>query len=382
MISVEQLLADARAQAGLDDLGDDSILGPLELLVDSLNREAKLTDRGEQTFATLLVRNLVNRLKVEKWLGEHPEALAKPIDRPMFVFGLPRTGTTLTINLLNQDPARRCFLRLEMLDSVPPPTPEELHAGPRFDAAQAQVDMSLKYMPHISAIHHEDADSPSECQFAMSQSFCAQVYESQADIPTYRDWFMHKADYLPAFRYQKRLLQLLQVNAPGRWTLKNPWHPLFLPALNQVYPEAQLVMTHRDPVAVVGSACSLIKAVRQMFSDDVDLHRIGSSMVDTFETMIARADAFQAERGEGSIHHLRYADQMRDPIGTIRKVYDHFGEPLTEEAEAAMRRYIDANPKGKHGKHEYRLEDYGLTKDMIRERFGDYCRKYDIAEGG
>jgi len=377
-MTVDEILSAAQAQSGLTDIGDPAILEGLGILLDAYEKEAGFTEAGMQRATGVLVSTLVNRMRVEDWLKKHPALLEQPIGKPLFVFGLPRTGTTLTINLLHADPARRSLLRWEAFDSVPPPTPEELHAGPRFEKAQAAVDMALKYVPHISAIHHEDADSPTECQFAMTPSFCAQVYEAQACIPSYRDWFLHRASYLPAFRYEKRLLQLLQAHAPGRWTLKNPWHPLYLNDLTTVFPDAQLAMTHRDPVDVVGSACSLIKAVRRMYSDRVDLELIGRQMVETFALMIQRQNDYRDRHGEHAIFDIQYEDQLRDPIGQMKKLYAHFDEPFTEAAEAAMRAYLSGNPKGKHGKHEYALEEYGLTKEGVRRRFKDYVERFDI----
>lgn len=376
-IDADAIVAAARHETGLHDLGDEGILEGLAVLCDALSREANLHARGEARVTASLVETLANRLRVEDYLKQHPQLLERPIEKPLFVFGLPRTGTTLAINLLNADPARRSFLRWEAFDSVPPPKPSELHAGPRFDKAQAQVDMSLKFAPQISAIHHENADSPTECQFAMAPSFCAQVYDSMYHIPSYHAWFL-AADYLPAFRYHKRLLQLLQAETQGRWTLKNPWHPLFLDALTTVYPDAQLVMTHRDPVEVVASACSLLKHVRRMFSDDVDLLAIGDCMLDTFDAMIARMLAFRAAHGWDSIYDLQYTALMADPFGEMKKLYRHFGEPLSREAEAAMAAYLARNPKGKHGEHHYALSEYGLTEDAVRARYADYCRRFDI----
>lgn len=379
-MNTEQLLAAARqATGGLTNLGDDGILQPLNLLVDALNTEAKLSAQGAMIAQGMLIRTLVNRLRVEDYLARHPELLQRPIDKPMFVFGLPRTGTTLVINLLSVDPARRCFLRWEAFDSVPPPGPEELHAGPRFEKQKAQDDMANKFMPHIAAIHHEHADSPTECQFAMEPSFCAQVLDSLYDVPSYHRWFLHEADYLPAFRYHKRLLQLLQARAPGRWTLKNPWHPLFLDELTTVYPDAQLVMTHRDPVEVVGSACSLLKAVRPMFSEQVDLQAIGAMLLDTFDRMIERTLAYKDRHGWNSIYDLQYAEVMRDPIGELKKIYRYFNEPFTAGAEAAMHAYMRDNPQGKHGRHVYSLDEYGLSNEQIRSRYQDYCKRFDIA---
>ncbi len=376
MIDADRLIADARLQTGLTDLGPDDPSANVHRLVNALNEEAKLTAAGEQRLSMQMTATLANRLKVQDWLAKHPEILEVPIRKPLFVFGLPRTGTTLSINLLSVDPARRCFLRWEAFDSVPPPLPQELHAGPRYQVAQDQMAAALRYMPHIAAIHYEEGDSPTECQFSMTPSFCAQVYELNAHVPSYRHWFLHEADYGPAFRYHKRLLQLLQSQTPGRWTLKNPWHPLFLDTLTEVYPDAQLVMNHRDPVDVLGSACSLIKAVRMMFSDNVDLLQIGSSFMDTFEIMIARADAYRAKHGAELIYDLDYDEQVRDPIGAMKKLYANFDEPYTPEAETAMRAYLAENPKGKFGKHEYSLEEFGLSADMVRERFADYGNRY------
>jgi len=238
--------------------------------------------------------------------------------------------------------------------------------------------MSIKFAPQIAAAHYEDADSPSECQFSMALSFCAQLFESNLHIPSYQEWFEHRASYLPTFRFHKQLLQLLQAENGGRWTLKNPWHPLFLNDLHRVYPDAQLVMTHRDPAEVVGSACSLIRLIRPMFSDIVDLGQIADQMIRTFDLMIARQNAFRARHGENSIYDIHYAEQLRDPIGQMRKLYAHFDEPFTSEAQEAMTKLLAANPQGKHGKHVYSLEEFGLTASGVRQHFGTYCERFSV----
>ncbi len=377
-MTVEEIIAAASARSGLSDPGDPAILEGLGILLKSYAEEAKFTERGSQIAHDALVETLANRMRVEDWLKRHPHILDAPVEKPMFVFGLPRTGTTLTINLLASDPARRSFLRWEAFDPVPPPRTDELHAGPRFAKAQAKIDAALKYMPHISAIHHEDGDSPTECQFSMTPSFCAQVYDSQAYVPGYHQWFLHKADYMPAFRYHKRLLQLLQSAAPGRWALKNPWHPLFLNELIAVYPDARLVMTHRDPAEVVGSACSLLKAVRPIYSDHVDLPAIGAMLIETFDVMIERQNAFRAVHGDAAIFDIQYAQQMRDPVGQMEALHAHFGEPFTPESRAAMQGFARNNPQGKHGRHAYSLEEYGLSREGVRAHFAGYIERFAI----
>lgn len=377
-MQLEEIIADAQQTTGLTDMGDPAALEGLRELVASSNAEGRLSASGAPRWQASITKMLANRLRIVDYLKQHPELLERPIEKPMFVFGLPRTGTTLTINLLHADPARRSFLRWEGQNPVPPAKPGELSSDPRYFAECEKMEMAIKYMPHIAAIHFEEADSPTECQYAMAFSFCAQIFESQVNLPSYRNWF-NNTDYLPTFRFHKQLLQMLQEGNGGRWTLKNPWHPLFLDALTTVYPDAQLVMTHRDPIEVVGSACSLIRHIRPIYSDVVDLREIAAQMVDTFDMMIARQNAFRDKHGEDSIYDIQYADQLRDPIGEMRKLYAHFGEPLTAEAEAAMTRLLAEQPKGKHGKHEYSLEEFGLSADYIRDHYRDYYERYGIA---
>ncbi|MET0365403.1 MAG: sulfotransferase [Sphingobium sp.] len=378
-MDAQTLIDAARAETGLTDIGDERIWEGLNVLVASLNDEARLSDRGEASTGQRITQAIVNRLRVVDYLKQHPELRERPVDKPIFVFGLPRTGTTLVINLLNADPAHRSFLRWESFASVPPVKKGELSTDPRCLAEQAKLDMSIKYAPHISAIHHEDADSPSECQFSMAASFCAQLYDSNAHIPTYHDWLLHKADYRPAFEYHKQLLQLLQENEGGNWTLKNPWHPLFLDDLTAVYPDAQLVMTHRDPAEVVGSACSLVKHVRMMLSDHVDPEAVAHNLLETFDLMIARQDAYRAKHGQDAIYDILYTDMMRDPLGEMKKLYARFDRPFTAEVEASMQAFLAHNQQGKHGKHSYTLEEFGLTKDGVRKHFREYSERYNLA---
>jgi sulfotransferase family protein len=380
MITTNDIIAAAQQQVGAPVPVDEAVLPGLNTFIDALNTEAPLTERGWQSIHRILVNTLANRLRVDDYLAQHPALLQQAIEKPLFVFGLPRTGTTLTINLLHADPDRRSLLRWEALNSVPPPKAGELSSDPRCLKEQAAIDLSLQHAPHIAGIHYEAADSPTECQFVMSQSFCTQYFEAIVEAPSYREWFMNSS-YLPAFTYHKRLLQLLQAQAPGRWTLKNPWHALFLDDLTTIYPDAQLVMTHRNPVDVVASACSLISNVRAMFSDQVDKRSIGESLMDTFEEMISRTLAYKKKYGWDSIYDLQYTQLMKDPIGEMKKIYQHFDQPWTEAIESSMLSCLAINSKAKHGEHEYSLEEYGLTADRVRERFAHYYDRFEIPLG-
>lgn len=381
MLNSNALMAAACEQTGLSDFGDPSFRQGLDILVASLNTQAKLTEAGSGRVSGSITATLANRLHVEDYLKTHPALLAAPVEQPTFVFGLPRTGTTLAINLLTADPARRSFMRWEAFATAPPAAKGALRSDPRYHAEQAKLEMSLKYVPHISAMHHEDADSSCECQFALAPTFCSQVYDSQYFVPDYSDWFLG-TDYRPAFRYHKRLMQLLQQHNKGHWTFKNPWHPLYLDALTEIYPDAQLVMTHRDPADVVASACSLVYAVRKLYSDDVDPKAVADVSLRTFDAMIARVIAYEAKHGAGSIHHIQYNDLTARPIAEMERLYANFGETLSGDARTAMQAMLDANPKGKHGKHDYKLEDYGLTRELVYAHFAAYIDRFGIAVKG
>lgn len=380
-LQIDQIIGKAEAATGLKGIDEAHVLDALTVLVNASNEEGKLSVAGEQRWQGMLVNQLANYMKITDYLRQHPELLERPVENPMFVFGLPRTGTTLTINLLSADPGRRCFLRWESLNPVPPAKKGELHADARCKAEQERLEALVKLAPHIAAAHYEDADSPSECQFNMACTFTAQLFDSNLHIPSYRKWFFN-TDYVPTFRFHKQFLQLLQENNGGRWTLKNPWHPLFLDAIHEVYPDAQLVMTHRDPVEVVGSACSLLRLVRPAYSDEVDLRDIADLILETFDLMIARQNAFREQHGDQIIFDIQYSEQLRDPIAQMKKLYARFDTPFTGEVETAMNHKLAANPKDRFGKHVYSLEEFGLTAGAIRERYRDYCERFDIPTRG
>jgi hypothetical protein len=377
-MNTTDLLDSARKATGLSDFGDPAALEGLEILAKASTEEARLSPAGAFRWRENLIGILCNRLRIVDYLKKKPELLRRPVEKPMFVFGLPRTGTTLTINLLSADPARRCLLRWEALNPVPPAKKGELSTDLRCGAERQKLGVMLKMAPHIAAIHFEEADSPTECQYAMQLSFCAQIFDSTLHIPSYSDWFLHKTRYRPAFEFHKQLLKLLQEHNGGRWTLKNPWHPLFLDDLVAVYPDAQLVMTHRDPAEVVGSACSLLRYVRPMYSDKVSLQEIVELLLHTFDLMIERQNAFRDKHGARSIFDIQYEEQLRDPLGMMRRLYAHFDEPLTAQAESRMARLMAESPQHKHGKHVYSLAEFGLTAAGVRKHFQDYCERFAI----
>lgn len=374
----ETLIDQARRQTGLDDFDSETFREGLEILL----AEMSGPDHPGLTSVTggMMVMALANRLKTTAYLRDRPELLLRPVERPVFVFGIPRTGTTLLNNLLAADPGRRSALTWEIDDPVPPPRAGQLHTDPRAVARLEAHHAQLAADPASGRFYRSSPIYPNECMFFMYSEFRSLVWESMGRLPVYRDWLM-QTDVTPSYRYHKRFLQVLQAEAPGIWNLKMPSHALWLDTLLQVYPDARLVWTHRDPLQATGSFCSLIAHAHESFVGKADPAWIASDMPLQAVEHATRAMDF-ATRHPGRIIDVHYADVVRDPVGAMRTLYEALGDPFTAEAEQGMRAWLADNPQGKFGRHEYNLDRFGLVPGELRERFGRYLARYDVEPEG
>ncbi|MFC3174603.1 sulfotransferase family protein [Novosphingobium bradum] len=378
-VTADQFIEAARRATGLERFDSDSFREGLEILIADKTRpgQPELTE----PFRQFVISALANRLKVTAALDERPELLERAVERPVFVFGLPRTGTTLLNNLLAADPARRSALTWEIDDPVPPPTSATLTSDPRAVARLEQHRALLAAHPEAGRIYRGSPVYPNECLFFTRSDFKSLICESTGSLPTYRDW-LFQTDMGSTYAYHKRFLQLHQADAPGIWNLKQPSHGLWLDSLLQTYPDARLVWTHRDPVAALGSFCSLTKVAHQAFSGPVDLAWIAQNQPwQALQHANRPLDWIERNGGE-RIAHVHYADLIRDPIPAMRRLYAALGDDFTPEAEAAMRAWLADNPQAKFGKHEYRLDEYGLTASQVRGLFECYLSCFDIEPEG
>lgn len=370
----------AQLQTGLEDAGDPDALEGLDRLIDAVSREARLNDLGNLAVEGALSAAWSNRLKVIDHVKRHPELTMHPVERPVVVVGMFRAGTTLLSNLLDLDPANRSLLRWESGDSVPPPEPVERRRGPRVQAAQAGSDMLEALNPRMRAIHHEDADSPTECIAVLGQAFRSISWEAMVNVPSYAAWW-RSGDCAPAYAYHRQVLQLLQSNGTtGQWTLKSPHHALALDALVDCYPDAQLVLLHRDPVQLVTSVCSLVTTMSSTFSDHDHGDYIREHWTDTLESCIHRVDDFRARRPEHPLLDLQYDDLVADPVGVLERLYGWLGRTLDGPVVDAVHHYLDRRSRGALGEHRYRPEDHGLLVPELRERFAGYVERYGVTE--
>lgn len=377
---VDQLIEQAQKNTGLEKFDSDSFREGLDILIADHNA-LNVSDDLSARFAGVVLPNLEGRLKTTAYLDSRPELLERPVERPVFVFGIPRTGTTLLSNLLACDPARRSPLTWEIDDPVPPATGATLKTDPRAVARLAQEKAMLEANPEMGKYYRNSAIYPNECIFFMGHDFKALALESRGKLPNYRDW-LFSTDMTSAYAYHKRFLQLLQADAPGTWNLKMPSHALFLEYVKATYPDARLVWTHRDPFTAMGSFCSIISLSHRAFMGQVDTQWLGENCEYQAYEHANRIMDFRDKHGEDSITDVHYAELLSNPIGTMRALYKALGDEFTPEAEQAMQEWLDANPQGKFGKHEYKLAQYGLSLEGLEKGFDRYLSRYDVAREG
>ncbi len=390
-LTADSLVASARRQSGLEALGDDFdapvTQDALRRLLDALENEARLHPFGRVVIRGTLVRAIVTRMRLEHLSLEHPEIPALPVEAPVFIAGLARTGTTLLHRLLGCEPRLRPLLSWEGLEPAPRPGPRRPGA-PDPRARQAEIaERALRYLaPEFFAIHPVEASGYEEDVLLQDGSFMSPTVDATMPVPRYSAW-LHASDQRPMYRYFRRLVQLLLWQRPGpaagpvphHYLGKTPHHLENLPALLEVFPGARVVMTHRDPVKVVPSFCSMMAHGRRLFSDDVDPVAIGRQIHQKQLAGVNGAMRARETLPADAFVDVRYEDLMADPMKEMRRIYDFLGLTLEPGTAAAMNRWRGANPKDKRGSHRYRAEDFGLSGEALDRDFAPYREHYGIA---
>lgn len=344
-------------------------------MVRSVNEEAMPNPFGAMAVKRLLERSLYNRFKVEQHMALHPEIEQAPISEPVFIIGMPRTGTTILHALLHQDPAHRSPLAWECLLPYPPHSPETFENNEQLATIRKEFSQLFKLVPDFLRKHYMAADSPQECLGIDALDFNTFQLSAQLYVPSYMDWVADGADRLATMRFHKRFLQYLQSGGVTgeRWLLKSPVHLMRLPELFEVYPDARIIMTHRDPTNVVTSTASLISSVRSLYSDHENPCRTGHEQLDIWSLYHKRFLESRARLNkEDCIIDLKFDDFAKDQIGTVKKIYDRFGWEFSDIALVHFKEFLIQNPKDKNGVHYYTPETFGLTKEMIHKEFTEY----------
>jgi hypothetical protein len=377
-LDADGLIQIARRQTGLSDFGDPSFIGPLTRLLESCSSESALSIVGRSATKWDIVRFLSNLLLVQDAATRCPEIPAEPIRQPIFITGLPRSGTTFLHRLMLTDPANRAPAVWETI------YPSSI-AGTR-EQRIARVARQLKAFewlaPEFRALHPLEATSPQECSEITAHVFRSLRFDTNYHIPSYRNWL--DADVvrnLPAYRFHKRFLQFLQHQdgTQPRWVLKCPEHVFALHAIRAVYPDARLVFVHRDPVKVLLSQARLTEVLRRPFTRRLDPLALGPDesrrWLDGTHRMMAVGDDAGFPDAVCHVHHM---DLISDPVRTVEEVYRHFDLPMAPQTASAIEGYVAARPKGGYGEHRYFFEDHGLDEQSERAKFRPYMVRFGV----
>jgi len=375
--SAAELSAAAQRRTGLTDFGDPGFEAPLEVLVRSYETEAELSAFGRLAARWDTIRFLVNLLQLRDAERRHPEILAQQVVAPIVITGLPRSGTSFLHALLGEDPANQVVRCWETIY----PLPDDDDGVARLDRRPARVERQLagfaRLAPELRQLHPLSAQSPQECTEITGHVFRSLRFDTTHHVPSYRQW-LDREGHLAAYRFHKRFLQHLQFrNGARRWVLKCPDHVFALEALRAVYPDARLVVLHRDPLEVLASVARLTEILRRPFTRRIDRAEIGRQVAERWargaRLLIAAA---------GPACHLGFRRLVEDPPRAVAALYDALGLGVDAALAARLGRAVAARENGGYGNNRYRLEEYGLDAATERRRFQDYTDHFGERTSG
>jgi hypothetical protein len=370
------LIETAKRRCGLDDFGGGDFFEGISRLLDSCQREAELNLIGRIVLRADLIRILCSRLFIQRDRKAYPSIVRQEIREPLFIVGLPRSGTTVLHTLLASDPDHRVPLTWEVMTPSPPTHDNEKR---RIQRAISSCNCFNWLAPTFRQVHPVGAELPQECVSLMAPTFMSDQFDAMYYAPSYRAWFFRQ-DLRPAYEYHRRFLQHLQVRQNARrWVLKAPTHMFALPSLLTVYPDALFVQTHRAPLDAMASVSSLITILRRVFSDAVDPLTVCREAIDYWSKTLAKFLQERAVLAEHRICDVDYVEIHRDPLAVVRRIYGHFGWSLSQTVEERMRRALASQPEERHRLHRYDLSQFGVQEAESATRFAAYCDRFGLA---
>jgi hypothetical protein len=369
-------------RTGLSDIDSDSWRPGLAIVLDEANNSPAFTPHGREQIIGDCVDALSRRVQIHDYIQSHPEVLDAPVERPLVVLGMPRTGTTVISYLLDQDPLRRSLLHWECLEPVPPASTEMLRTDPRCLAMLEYRQRLLEMIQdgRVAIPHWEDADGPTEDMFIQNQDFKGLSWDAFLPTSRYAEWLINEADMTSAYEYQKRYLQVLQSKAPGTWNLKMPSHSVHIETLLKVFPDARLIWAHRDPYKATGSLCNLFKMPKSLVHhpEAVDLEAMGRNAMTQMKSHVERPMRTRDRIGDDRFFHMYYHEMMNDPMDVMRRIYEWAGDELTDETAARMQTWLTEHPQDRFAPNTYTLDQYGLSVEKLKPTFAEYLSTFDI----
>ncbi|MBV9951602.1 MAG: sulfotransferase [Acidimicrobiia bacterium] len=371
-------------EGGYDDYGDDQwFVAPFKALVASVEADGELSPMGRFQVRELLVGLLVTRLRLTRLLERHPEILELPVDAPVVVLGLPRTGTTHLHDLLSADPRFRYLPYWESLEPIAPGDgrPPAERPDPRVERTDLALTMLNTAMPLFPAMHEMTTDGAHEEIQLLAVDFATMLFEASYDVAGYADWY-RRTDQTHAYRTLKVLLQVLQFLRPAgeRWLLKSPQHLEQLGPLLSVFPDARIVQTHRDPVAVTASMTTMAAYSRRTNYLRIDPQRIGATWAERIEAMLLANLRDRPLVPDDQVMDVSFDEYMADQWAVLADVYDLAGMDLSDDVRGRLQAAMDARPRGRHGRVEYHLDDFGIDAAERRAALAPYQERFAVPD--
>jgi len=373
----EDLKARARAETGLAEYGDAPLDESLIRFCRSLREEARLSPEGVEKAESLILARLTERLRIEDFIARHPEVLDQEVAPVVLLAGMPRSGTTAFAQHLSEDPAARSIPRWESLSLVPPETGAHTDADPRLAESRAAFEQAFKEMPWRQAILPNNYDDPAEHGIVMGLTFLNLQLPTLYHVPSWQAWMMEQ-DLTAGYAYLAKVLKILQWAKPANfWSLKLPPDLFGLDAIDAVFPGTRFVWSHRHPLESISSVCSLSASLREKQAGaNVDPAEIGPAQLAFQAEACDRAMAARAAIGESRFIDVYQSDLSRDIPGTIEALYARLGLEFTDAYRANLTARMAEKPRGRFGKHEHHLDQYGISEDEVADRFSAYIDRF------
>ena len=370
--------AAATRKTGLTDFGHPHYRQGLLQLLESAEEDAHLHPLGRFMTNDMVTNYLVQRLRLVETRKREPEIFRQPLLPPLIISGLARSGTTFLHNMLALDPAHRALPQWLLVRPFPEKQGNGKYKDPRLTKMKRTIRFLRPLVPEMDSIHYMRADTPEECIVALGLTFNSLIFVTLLPVYGYAEWYLQQVDTFQKYREYRWLLQVFQSHEPERrLTLKSPAHTGNLEALSGAVPNAMLIQTHRDPVACVSSACSLLYACHLAAANEIDLRRMAGLTLRMYEFWLRRNLAFRAAH-PGAIYDVFHDSLVSDPVGTVQGIYSHFGLPWTDSYASVLKEFVEANPKDKHGKHRYAASDFGLTEAEIADGLEFYSEHFGL----
>ncbi len=372
----ESVLEDARSETGLSDFGPGDFSEGLRVLLRTYS-EGPLNERGRRRARRRVVGLLATRLRVAEAFRQHPEINQRPVRKPMVLTGLPRSGTSALLNLLAVDPSARALLLWETQFPDPPEGVERGGYDARRDAIESYYAQVRQQNPEFTKVHFTGADTPEECILLHAYAFHGVHLGTEVMIEPYASWYRSQ-DLHEMYAYYKTLLQMLDWQRPGdRWLLKAPAHMWGIDCLVHTFPDVSIVWSHRDPLACMASICSMTHALMEG-TIEYDMSTLGPVVMDFYATSLERGLAARDRNDAALFVDVAHDDLVDRPMDVVEKIYGQFEMPIDASTSTMLEAHAAANPKGRHGVHEYNLDEWGLDENQVRRRFAEYTERFGI----